>query len=723
MADELKNFGDYSQQQEETIDFKAIVFKIFNSWYLFAIAMVIALVIAFLFNKYSKPVYEVSATILVQDEQGTFSTQELIGLGLSGNKQNLENEIGILKSYTVANRAVKALELEVSYFTEDNFIIKELYEEPPFRVLFDRTYPQATGVPINIKILNQNEYELDFEGEDFKTYLYKKDESEEFDEKSVEFSKKFAFGEWVQTDFFRFKIDSLSEKAVEDYKNKSLYFKFNDMNELTKRFQGFSIEPINREASIVKISLKGDNKQKSVDFLNMLSEVYIDRGLEKKNQIATNTIKFIDAQLNDIRDSLNMSEMKLQNFRSKKEILNLEFQGEKLFEQMKELQNQQAELIVKRKYYDYLKEYLVRPRKGAQVEDIIVPSSMGIEDPVLAELISRLTDLYAERAKLSFSTKKETVLLGRVNSKIDLTQRTIIENVNNIINTSKIAVRDINNRIDELTLRMSDLPSTQRQLFNIERQFTLLDNIYTFLMQKRSDAQITKASNLPDNEIIDIARVEASEKVFPKTTLNYLIALLLGLLLPLAYVFGREYFNDKIMERKDLEGQLQKAGLLGHILHNDKDTNIVVHKSPKSSISESFRSVRTNLEFVTKSRDKATILITSVIPGEGKTFVAENLALSYASYGKKTLLVGFDMRKPKIYQDFGINNLKGLSTYLIHKDSLEDSIQKTEIESLDLLMAGPVPPNPAEIIASDNTQELFVQLKKYMIISLSIRRR
>ncbi|MCF8309302.1 MAG: hypothetical protein K9I68_09865, partial [Bacteroidales bacterium] len=485
MAEDLRQFNEFQQQQEESIDFKAIFFKLINNWYLFVITVFVALVIAFLFNKYSKTVHEVSTTVLVQDERGQLSTQELIGIEMSGNKQNLENEIGILKSYAVANRAIKNLDFEVSYFQEDNFIVKEMYENPPFKVVFDESHPQMTGVPINIDIKSPQKYKIDIDAEKFSAYDYTKNTSLKEIEKSFNFNEKLKFGEWVETDFFKFKIDSLDfqeEEQFEKLKSKRLFFKFNNLNSLTKRFQGFSIEPINREASIVRLSMQNDNKQKAVDFLNTLTDEYLERGLEKKNKIASKTIEFIDDQLKDIKDSLSKSEKKLQKFRSKNEVMNLEHQSQQLFEQMKELQNKKAELMVKSQYYHHLKNY-IKKNESVTMDDVIVPSALGIEDPVLAELVKKLTKLYEEKSRLAYSTKKENVLIGQINNEIELTKKTLLENVNNMINTSEISISDINQRIEKLSSRLNSLPGTQRQLFNIERQFKLLDNIYTFLME------------------------------------------------------------------------------------------------------------------------------------------------------------------------------------------------------------------------------------------------
>ncbi|MGM0565677.1 MAG: GumC family protein, partial [Bacteroidota bacterium] len=575
MNEDLRNYNGFGQQEEqESIDIRGILSKVIANWYLFVITVGIALAVAFLFNKYSKTVYEVSTTVLVQDDKGSISTQELIGLNINNNKQNLNNEIGLLKSYAMVKRTVKELDFEVSYFTEDNFIVREHYKNPPFKVEFDPSHPQVIGVPFHIRVLDKNHFEINFQATSFSTYDYKNYDIDESISKEYSFNEKYQTGKWIETQYFKFRITRISDENIDE--QPKTFFRFNNINSMTNRFRGFTVDPINREASIIKLSITGNNKEKLVEFLNKHTEVYLDRGLERKNQIATNTIEFIDEQLVDIKDSLQISETTLQDFRLENEVMNLEFQAQQLFEKMSELQTQKAQLHVKSRYYEYLKTY-VKNNQSGKFDDVIVPSSMGIEDPVLASLVQRLTELYTEKAKLSFSTKQDNVLTGQIDAKIRLTKENILENVNSIISTSQITLKDINQRISEIDSRVAQLPVNQRRLFNIERQFKLLDNIYTFLMQKRSDAQITKASNLPDNEIVDEARVEAASSVHPKQSLNYLIALVLGLLLPVGYIFGKDYLNDKVMDRSDLENNLPDTPMLGHVLHNAKETNLVVH--------------------------------------------------------------------------------------------------------------------------------------------------
>ncbi|MCK4287838.1 MAG: polysaccharide biosynthesis tyrosine autokinase, partial [Bacteroidales bacterium] len=319
--------------------------------------------------------------------------------------------------------------------------------------------------------------------------------------------------------------------------------------------------------------------------------------------------------------------------------------------------------------------------------------------------------LYNTRTELLFTSTEKNPIVLSLEKQIQNTKKALIENINNIINTSTIAINDINRRISELSDRINRLPKTQRNLISIQRKFKLNDAIYTYLLERRSEAQITKASNITDNEIIDKARTSGQTPVYPKKSLNYIIAIILGLVFPVIYILGKDYFNDKIIERKDVEN-ITNLPIIGHIIHSAKESNIVVAKSPKSSISESFRSIRTNLQYITKGKEKQVVLITSDMVAAGKTFVAINLASIFAQYDKKTLLIGFDLRKPKIYQDFGLTNTEGISSYLINKSKFEDIIQKSSIKNLDIIMGGPVPPNPSELIASSKTTELFNKLKE-----------
>jgi capsular exopolysaccharide synthesis family protein len=693
--------------QEEEIDIKALFVKFLHHWHLFALTIVIALIIAFLYNKYTLPIYQVSTTVLIEENKSNLDPQKLIGFGIMSDKKNLKNEIGILKSYSLAYRTIQKLNFYVSYFHTDGFITKELYQNSPIIVEFNEDYPQLVRTKFKIEILSNTQYKIQFEEDEQWTYLFSK---HEFIHKhlNVEYSKIHNFGETISHPLFKLKVTINPEyfSILDEYND--LFFTLNDIDYLIDIYSAFDIEPINREVSIVSLTLKGSNIQKSVNFLNQLTQEYLNRDLEKKNEVAINTIKFISTELQGIADSLTITENNLQDFRTTNQIMDVDFQAQQVFEYMKNLENKKAVLLVKSKYYKNLKEYLL---KKNSVEDIVVPSSIGIEDPLLNTLVAELTRLFNTRSELLFSSTKKNPMVLSLEQQIKNTKNALIENINSIVSTSDIAINDVNERIRKLSQQINHLPKTQRQLFSIERKFKLNDAIYTYLLQKLSEAQITKASNRPDNEIIDCAKISQYSKVHPKGKSNYMIAFIIGCIIPIIYVFGKDYLNDKIIERKDVEN-LTKLPIVGHVLHNNKETELVVAKAPKSAIAESFRSIRTNIQYLAKGKEKQVIMVTSNMTSAGKTFISMNLASIFAQYEKKTVLLGFDLRKPKIYDDFKLSSSVGLSTYYINNFSVKEIIQKSSIDNLDIIIAGPIPPNPAELIASTKTKKLFEELLK-----------
>ena len=716
----LNNINIPQQQQEESVDIRAIFFKFVRFWYLFAISIFVAIVVAFLFNKYTAPIYESTTSILVKDDKSALDPSSLIGIGLSNNQQNVENEIGKLTSFTLSYRTIKKLDFEVSYFVEDGLIKKELYHEAPFNIVFDSTVPQAVSLIYSMRVLNKNEYLLEADAELIEKYLFSESKllkDSTYDK--IEINEKHRFGELVDNGYNTFKVILNDKFDPEEDFDRTYAFVFNDYFSLTKLYRGFDIEPINREASILKITLKGKNVGKDVNFLNMLTHEYLAQSLEKKNRIADNTIKFIDQQLGLISDSLRVAELNLQKFRSSNEVMDMSFQSQQLFEYLNDLEKQKAELMVKSQYYKNLENYILKNKDN--YDQLVAPSAMGIEDPVLNQLVAQLIELYNKKSDALLASTERSPAVISLNNQIRSTKNAILENIKNIIYNSNEALSDIQVRIDDLTKQASTLPVTERELFNYQRQFELSNNIYTYLMEKRAEAQITKASNMPDNEVIDIARKELSEQeqVFPKKGLNYLIALILGLIIPVVYVLGRDYLNDKVIEKKDIES-VTNFPIIGQLLHSDKETQLVVAESPKSSIAESYRSLRTNIQFLVKGQEKTTLLVTADMVSAGKTFVSMNLATVYAQYGRKTILLGFDLRKPKIYQDFKLSNNLGLTSYLINKATLDEIIQPSQkIPNMDIILSGPVPPNPAELIASEKTTELFRELRErydYIII-------
>ena len=319
--------------------------------------------------------------------------------------------------------------------------------------------------------------------------------------------------------------------------------------------------------------------------------------------------------------------------------------------------------------------------------------------------------MFAERSILSMSAEKGNPAFELVNAKIQNALDAMQESIKEIIHASTLKLNEIQQEEDTIESEIQKLPITERRLLGIQRDFKLNDDIYTFLLQKRADAAISKASNVADNKVIDQASAEDAIPISPQRSKNRMIALVLGILIPLSIMVIVEFFNDKIIDVKDIE-KLTKVPILGSVGHNEKMSDLPVAESPKSTIAESFRALRTNLQYVMRNKEQKVICITSTISGEGKTFCAVNLAAIMAQGNRKTLLLSFDLRKPKIHHIFNLNNEAGISTYLIGKSTYEEIITKTNVENLYVTTAGPVPPNPAELLDTVKMEEFMERVRK-----------
>lgn len=721
----VKKSTDIIQQKT---DYKELFYKLYRHKSWFFISLFVFLAVAFIFNKITTNTYKNQTTLLLhEEEKNSFLTGDNImqGFGLFGGNQNIENEIGILQSFTLIYDAIIQLNLEATQYKEEyifgemldfDFLKRnrEVYKDSPVKISIDKSSLQPINIPIYFRIIDDKKVKIEAYGTEVKLYSYLEDEVVTIED-DFSINGIYNFDEVIKGKNFNFKIH-LNTKDLKEWKNEKTFFVLNDLNLLTLQYQA-NISAVNtsKTSSLVVINMKGDDKYKITDFLNTLSNAYLDRNLEKKNRIAINTVKFIDSQISEVSDSLSIAESKLQNFRTSNQVMDLSFQGQKSVEKMSELETQRAVLIIQQKYYDYIKSYFV---KNNDLSDLIAPSSMGVQDPLLNQLILDLITLNSERTNLLNRGNTKNLFLNNIEVQISNLKKTIMENINNNAATTNIAIQDINNRVARINAQMAKLPSTERQLFGIERKFKLNDAIYTFLLEKRSEAQIARASNAPDYEVVDPSRHVTTAIVYPKRSLNYIIAGAGGLFIPFIIIMLSEFLNMRISGKKELES-VTELPIIGHVFHNDGKSKIVITDASNSPISESFRSIRTNLQFYSRGKEKQVILLTSSYSGEGKSFISQNLAAVFALFGKKTLLMGFDMRRPKIYQDLNLPNNVGISSLLINRATVEEAIQATHVENLDYLSAGPIPPNPLELIASEKTEQLLADLKEmydYIII-------
>lgn len=680
-------------EEQDSIDIKKWLVKIISNWYIFAVSIIAFGVGCYYLNRTIDPLYKSTSTVLIEELQqqsmmGAQSVMQDFGVGAY---RNVNNQIVLLSSYSMVKKAVETLPLEVDYYYEEKFRHYPYYRNSPITVTFFNSINIPPGLVFNVKPTDNKSCHLNIKGNDT------------FDN----VSSKVMYGDTIALAGFSVILEK-SDFYFDDMP--TLYFEWRSTEGLIAEFSSrLAIDFVMDEATIVEVALQSPNPQRDVDFLNTLIQEFLNDNLERKNQEAIRTIDFITTQLYGVADSLAISENSLQTYRSKNNVIDISSQTTLLIEKANKLENKKAELMVKRDYYQYLKDYL-----STNIDNAIVsPSTIGIEDPLLNTYIKQYSDAQFEKQMLKPKDPYQRI----ITTKLEKIREALIESTTNAIKNTNLTITDINTQLDELKRQSEELPSKERELIGIQRQLTVNDTYYTYLLQKRSEAQIQQASNSPDNMLIDVAR-EQGRTNRKKTRLNYIIALMLGGGIPLLWLILLDVFNTKIKTRADIES-ITDLPIIGSIAHNDSDSKIITLDNPRSTFTESFRALRTRLNFIQRDKTSLSIMLTSAISGEGKTFVAINLAGIFALSGKKTLLLGYDLRKPKIARYLEEGQKYGLSNYLAGQKTLDDITIKYR-DNMDVILSGTIPPNPGELCADiDKNKELFAELKKrydYIIV-------
>lgn len=706
------------QEKNEQIDVKEILEKYLRYWYFFIIAIIISFFIGLLFLRYTPKVYNASTTILVKDENNTSLGSDNIidGIDLFGKNRNIKNEIGILRSFSLVKQTLKEVDFSISYLNEGMLTSVDIYSRSPFKIVLDSNHLQSLEVKFYVKLISKNEFVIKTNVKSGQFYNLTEESYLRSSDIVFNYKESHKFEEWIESDYFKFKLEKMDFTLYDEENWNNYAFVINDINSLTEKFlKRIEIKEIEKDASILKVSLEGNNTIKIADFLDVYSKNYLQIGLNEKNEIATNTISFINNQLIEIRDSLTNIESVLEKFKTENPKIELSKKEYGAFYQIQKLEEEQAILKLNNKYYISLKDYLI---KNDNIENILSPSSMGINDPLLNNLILELSRLYSEFEITSQNTKSIHPAVKSLKNQIKITKGKILENIENIIISSELSLNDIDIRINEFDELINTLPESERKLVRIQRKYNLNETTYTYLLEKRAEASIAKAGNVADNKIIDKARLSSQLPVSPNSKSIYIISIFFGILIPGIWITAKDLLNDKINSKKDVK-KLCDIPILGSITHNNKGTNLVVQNHPKSAISESLRTIRTNIQYLSSDKEQKVICVSSSISGEGKSFCSMNLSSILASTNNKTILIGADMRKPKIFDDFELNNETGLSSYLIGAATLKEVTQKTNDENLDIIISGPIPPNPAELLEKQIMTDLLIKLKKtykYIII-------
>lgn len=685
VSNAFSDFDRSEERQSSSLDFKRVAYRAIRHWYFVVLSLAVTLSIAFYKNRYTQKIYPVSASILIRETQETGGAELLYKNALIDPYRNYLNEPYIIRSYPLIEKVVRENNFQISFYREGYFMTTESYSYIPVKAEWCEPGEAPTGRFVFI-LRDENRYEL----------------RRSVDDNSK--SELFNLGDSVRFKGFHLCIKRIPDREIKQFINVPFYVAIMDPRSVAASYiSRLSVSWAEEGAGIINLSINGNDPEKEIDFMTHLVAAYQQLDLDKKNETARRTVEFIKGQLSSIKDSLRTVEYQLERFGNSSRVKDMSMEAQRLFNKLEAFEMQKAELLVRHNYYQYLEDYL---KKANNFDQVVLPVSVGINDEVLNTMLNKMVEVQLE---IKLYLNKEKAGNPLINNKIDRInemKRDVRESLETLESTDKIKMDFIRKQTQEAEKQLSLLPSAERQLISVQRNYSLLENLYVFLMQKLSEAGISMASNTSD--ILQVNPPMRGAAISPMPAQNYTVGLLLGLAIPIVTFIILELLNNKVQSKEDIE-KMTSIPFIGGVGHNNSGNNLIVSERPKSGVAESFRALRSNLNYFTANKTQQVFMVTSSISGEGKTFTTINLATVFALSGRKTLIVGADMRRPKIFEDFKRSNDVGLSTYLSGLTEFDKVIQSTDIENLYLISGGPVPPNPSELLLTDRFESFIAK--------------
>ena len=693
-----------NQSNEEQINIQQIIFRYLIHWPWFVVSVIICMIGAWVYLFTTTPIYNISATVLIKDDEkggGASMGSELEKMGLDGfmsSSKNVDNEIEVLRSKSLAREVVNQLSLYVTYRDGDAFPEKELYRNSP--VLVSLTPQEAEKLP---KTMEVGMTLLPTGGMNVQIMVGDKEYNKQFDKLPAVFPTDegtVAFFENKDTLAIVQSEEKAEERHITAFINRPMAVAKGYTNAL-------SIAPTSKTTSVVIVSLKNSNRRRGVDFINQLLMMYNINANNDKNEVAQKTAEFINERIGIISKELGSTEQDLENFKRSAGITDLTSEaqialtGNAEYEK-KRVENQtQINLVMD----------LYRYMKGNEYE--VLPSNVGLQDAALAGAIDRYNEMLVERKRLLRTSTENNPTIVNLDTSIRAMQSNVQATLDATLKGLQITKDDLAREANRYLRRISDAPTQERQFVSIARQQEIKAGLYLMLLQKREENAITLAATANNAKIIDEALAD-DNPVSPKRMIIYLAALIAGIGLPIGIIYSIGLTKLKIEGRFDVE-KLTSVPIVGDIpLTDEKQGAIAVFENQNNLMSETFRNIRTNLQFMLEN-DKKVILVTSTVSGEGKSFISGNLAISLSLLGKKVVIVGLDIRKPGLNKVFNLPRKEvGITQYLANPEkNLMDLVQLSDVsKNLYILPGGTVPPNPTELLARDGLDKAIETLKK-----------
>lgn len=681
-------------QEPEGMTLKQLKANAVKKWYLFVIFISLGIVGAFFYNKVAPSKYKISSTILIKKENAASDLAHVFkDANLLRGSQLIHDQVGVLKSFTLNLNAMQSLNWQHSWFRKNLFGQTDLYGDDPFMVEIPKGSAQADMVPIKITPINEN------------SYVASCDHTALINGREIDYSfeKRVTFGEEFKNKHFNFILNKKNDIVNTDAE---YILVFNNLSKLALNYKdGIEVEFPDEEANLLTVTLETRNLARDVDFLNRLSSLFIQTGLDEKNRMANNTVRFIDNLISGVNDSLQIAGNTFTNYRSRNRTVDLGQEASGVVEKLKALDSEQSMINLKLEYYNNLKYYLDNKE---EIKDLVAPAIVGVQDDALNDLVAKLNELYSKREVLSYTVQEKNPNMVSLNNEIIYTKKVLDEKVRNLVSTANMELRNVKERTSRVNSELRRLPKTEQDLIGIKRNYDLNNELYTFLLEKRAEAEIARAAANPDAQILDPASVEVAELLGPIKIKNLITGLLAGFVIAFLVLVLDEYFSEKVRGSDDVQTRLDFP-ITAAISENKFKSEIPIIQYPRSAITESFRGLRINLQ--NHYKDHQVLAVHSYISGEGKSFVALNMALVMAISNKKVLLVDADLRRPRLHTILKTKSEVGLSNYLNGKSKIDDIVVPTQYQGLSFVPSGPLPFNPSELL-NNGLITIFIQAMK-----------
>ena len=708
-----EEFANERQREadDEKIDIQEVLFKYIIHWPWFVGAVLVCLIGAWIYLRMATPVYNISATVLIKDDKKGGNTGGMAGLeelGLSGlisSSQNIDNELEVLRSKTLVKEVVNQLNLYVSYADQDEFPSKNMYKTSPVIVSLTPQEAEKLSDPMIVEMSLYPQGSLDvgvtIGDKEYQKHFEKLPAVFPMDEGTLAF--------FQSPDSLMANKDTTEESSAQNVRRITAKIK-SPMKVARVYCENLTIEPTSKTTSVAVISLKNSSLQRGQDFINQLLEMYNRNTNNDKNEIAQKTAEFIDERIDIISKELGNTEANLENFKRNAGITDLTSEAQIALTGNAEYEKKRVENRTQISLLEDLRKYI----RGNEYE--VLPSNVGLQDAALVATIERYNEMLVERKRLLRTSTENNPAIVNLDTSIRAMKSNVQATLDGTLQGMLITKADLDREANRFSRRISDAPGQERQFVSIARQQEIKAGLYLMLLQKREENAIALAATANNAKIIDEA-IADDIPVSPKRKIIYLIALVLGVGIPVGIIYLIGLTKFRLEGRADVE-KLTTVPIVGDIPltdeKNEKDGSIAVFENQNNLMSETFRNIRTNLQFMLQN-DKKVILVTSTVSGEGKSFISANLAISLSLLGKKVVIVGLDIRKPGLNKVFRLSTKeKGITLYLANPDTdLMSLVQPSDVnKNLSILPGGTVPPNPTELLARDGLDKAIEILKK-----------